>query len=131
MEPATEGFDHIGMVATAVVKTGEFPTVYACPVRPPGMADVTIDMENRELEDAADELAATHEDLDPGETLTVDLRNLDASTAFAFFEGALDAGYRLTITDLSAEPTGNQTILQMLQDDEIIHISELSLELAS
>ena len=95
------------------------------------MADVTIDMEDRDLEDAADQLAASHEDLGPGETLSVDLQNLDAPTAFAFFEGALDAGYRPTITDLSAEPTGNQPILQMLQDDEIVHISAMSLELGS
>jgi hypothetical protein len=92
------------------------------------MADVTIDMGDRELEDAADELADARHGLDDG-TLTVDLHDLDARTAFAFFEGALDAGYRVTMTELSAEPTGNQTVLQMLDDDEIVHIERLSLEL--
>jgi len=92
------------------------------------MADVTIDMENLELEDAANELATARDDLDDG-VLTVDLHNLDGPTAFAFFEGALDAGYRVTIADLSAEPTGNQSVLQMIDDDEIIHISQLTLEL--
>ena len=92
------------------------------------MADVTIDMGDRELEDAAAELTAARDDLDDG-TLTVDLHDLDAPTAFAFFEGALDAGYRVTIADLESEPTGHQTIVEMLQDDEIVHISTLTLEL--
>ena len=93
------------------------------------MADVTIDMSDRELEDAAAELATAPDDLAGDGTFTVDLRNLDAPTAFAFFEGALDAGYHPTITDLDAEPTGNQSILGMLEDDEKVHIDRLSLEL--
>lgn len=92
------------------------------------MADVTIDMGDRELDDAADELADARDDLDDG-TMTVDLHDLDAPTAFAFFEGALDAGYRVTVIGLEAEPTGHQTIVEMLQDDEIVHIETLSLEL--
>ena len=95
------------------------------------MADVTIDMSDRELEDAAAELATARDDLGTDGTLTVDLRNLDASTAFAFFEGALDASYRPTITGLDAEPTGSQSIVQMLQDDEKVHIDRLSLELGA
>ncbi|RJT05396.1 hypothetical protein [Halococcus sp. IIIV-5B] len=95
------------------------------------MADVTIDMSDRELEDAAAELATARDDLGAGGSLTVDLQNLDAPTAFAFFEGALDAGYRPTISDLDAEPTGNQSILGMLQDDEKVHIDRLSLELGA
>jgi hypothetical protein len=91
------------------------------------MADVTIDMEERALEDAAGQLDEA--DLEADETLTIELRNLDARTAFAFFEGALDAGYRLSITELTAEATGNQTVIQMLEDDEIIHIDELTVEL--
>jgi phosphatidylserine decarboxylase len=91
------------------------------------MADVTIDMEEQSLEDAADQLDEA--DLEAGETLAVDLRNLDARTAVAFFEGALDAGYRVSLTELSAQPTGNQTIIQMIDDDEIVHIDELALEL--
>jgi len=92
------------------------------------MADVTIDMNDRELEDAADELATARDGLDDG-TLTVDLRNLDAPTAFAFFEGALDAGYRVTLAELSAEPTGHQSVLQMINDDEIVHIDTLTVDL--
>ncbi|EMA45212.1 hypothetical protein [Halococcus saccharolyticus] len=92
------------------------------------MADVTIDMGDRELDDAADELTAARDDFDDG-TLSVDLHDLDAPTAFAFFEGALDAGYRVTIAGLESEPTGHQTIVEMLQDDEIVHIETLSLEL--
>jgi hypothetical protein len=93
------------------------------------MADVTIDMDDLALEDAADRLDESTDELEPGETLTVDLRNLDARAAFAFFEGALDAGYRVSLTELAAQPTGNQTILQMIQDDEIVHIDELTVEL--
>jgi hypothetical protein len=92
------------------------------------MADVTIDMGDRELEDVADELATARDDLDDG-TMTVDLHDLDAPTAFAFFEGALDAGYRVTITGLESEPTGHQTVIEMLQDDEIVHIETLTVDL--
>jgi hypothetical protein len=93
------------------------------------MADITLDMDERSLEDAADQLDESSADREAGETLTVDLQNLDARTAFAFFEGALDAGYRVSITELSAQPTGNRTIIQMLEDDEMVHIDELTLEL--
>jgi hypothetical protein len=93
------------------------------------MADVTIDMDDLALEDAADRLDDSTDDLEPGETLTVALRNLDARAAFAFFEGALDAGYRVSLTDLVAQPTGNRTVLGMIQDDEIVHIDELTVEL--
>lgn len=91
------------------------------------MADVTIDMEERSLEDAAGQLDDA--DLEADETLTIELRRLDARTALAFFEGALDAGYRVTLTELGAQATGNQTVIQMLEDDEIIHIDELTVEL--
>ncbi len=93
------------------------------------MADVTIDMEERSLEDVASQLDESGDELEAGETLSVSLQNLDARTAFAFFEGALDAGYRITITELRANPTGNQTIVQMIEDDEIVHIDELTAEL--
>ena len=93
------------------------------------MADVTIDMDDLALEDAADRLDDSTDDLEPGETLTIELRNLDARAAFAFFEGALDAGYRVSLTDLAAQPTGTQTIVQMIQDDELVHIDELTVEL--
>jgi hypothetical protein len=93
------------------------------------MADVTIDMDDLALEDAADRLDDSIDRHEPGETLIVELHNLDARSAFAFFEGALDAGYHVSITDLAAQPTGNQTVLQMIQDDEIVHIDELTVEL--
>lgn len=91
------------------------------------MADLTIDMEERSLEDAASQLDDA--DLDADETLTIALQNLDARTALAFFDGALDADYRVTLTELRAQATGNQTIIQMLDDDEIVHIDELTVEL--
>jgi hypothetical protein len=93
------------------------------------MADVTIDMDDRSLDEAAEQLDDASADL-AGESLSVALEHLDPREAIGFVEGALDAGYDVSITGIETDVSRHGSVIEMIQDDaEVVHIERLSAEL--
>lgn len=94
------------------------------------MTDVTIDMDDRSLEDAADRLDETSESLAADESLTVALRNLNPREAIGFFEGALDAGYGVSITEITTDVSSHGSVIEMIRNEaEVVTIDRLTAEL--
>lgn len=90
------------------------------------MADVTIDMDGRSLEDAADRLDDARAEHD-GEALTVALENLDPREAVGFISGALDAGYEVTVTEITTDVSSHGSVIEMIQNEaEVVHIERLT-----
>ena len=93
------------------------------------MTDVTIEMSDRSLEEAAarlDEVDAG----DAGGPLAVALENLDPREAIGFVEGALDAGYEVSITGIETDVSRHGSVIEMVQNDaEVVHIERLTAEL--
>lgn len=95
------------------------------------MADVTIDMDECSLEDAADRLDEAGEGLG-GESLTVALRNFNPREAVGFIEGALDAGYEVSVTEIATDTSSHGSVIEMIQNKaEVVHIEQLTAELRS
>ena len=93
------------------------------------MADVTIDMDDRSLEDAADRLDEVSTD-DTGQSLSVVLENLDPREAIGFVEGALDAGYDVSVTAIETDVSQHGSVIEMVQNDaEVVHIERLTVDL--
>ena len=95
------------------------------------MADVTIDMAERSLEEAADRLKSASDDFEGG-SLTVALENLNPREAVGFIEGALDAGYGVSVTDITTDTSSHGSVIEMIQNEaEVVHIEQLTAELRS
>ena len=93
------------------------------------MADVTIDMSDRSLEEAAARLDEADAG-DAGGPLTVALENLDPREAIGFVEGALDAGYEVSITGIETDVSQHGSVIEMVQNDaEVVHIERLTVDL--
>jgi hypothetical protein len=93
------------------------------------MADVTIDMADRSLEEAADRLDDASADSGAG-TLSVALENLDPREAIGFVEGALDAGYEVVVTGIETDVSRHGSVIEMVQNDaEVVHIERLTAKL--
>ena len=94
------------------------------------MADVTIDMDELTLEDAADRLETASDELGADEALTVALQNLNPREAIGFFEGALDAGYEVSVTEIATDVSSHGSVIEMIQNEaEVVHIDRLTAEL--
>lgn len=94
------------------------------------MADVTIDMDDRSLEDAANRLDEASESLAADESLTVALQNLNPREAIGFFEGALDAGYAVSIAEITTDVSSHGSVIEMIQNEaEVVNIDRLTAEL--
>ena len=94
------------------------------------MADITLDMGERSLEDAADELDDASADSRAGESLSVALENLDPREAIGFVEGALDAGYEVAITGIETDVSRHGSVIEMIQDEaEVVHIERLTADI--
>ena len=93
------------------------------------MAAVTIDMSDRSLEDAAARLDNADTE-DAGSPLTVALENLDPREAIGFVEGALDAGYDVSVTAIETDVSQHGSVIEMVQNDaEVVHIERLTVDL--
>lgn len=93
------------------------------------MADVTIDMAERSLEDAADRLEEASDDFD-GDSLTVALENLDPRETVGFIEGALDAGYGVSVTDIATDTSSHGSVVEMIRNEaEVVHIERFTASL--
>ena len=93
------------------------------------MADVTIDMSDRSLEEAAARLDEADAG-DAGGPRTVALENLDPREAIGFVEGALDAGYDVSITAIETDVSQHGSVIEMVQNDaEVVHIERLTVDL--
>jgi hypothetical protein len=93
------------------------------------MADVTIDMDDRSLDEAADRLDDASTSVEAGGSLSVALENLDPREAIGFVEGALDAGYEVAITAIETDLSRHGSVIEMIRDEaEVVHIERFTAE---